>query len=115
MREEGIIIFGTASGRYYELALVHPVRKAGKLPFEDVEQKLRSSNTARNTLQIHRRAAGGVIGSLLVDDLIATGGTAAAAVIAASPNRPATVHGAAFLIDYQIGRCDVIRRMEWCR
>ena len=61
-----------------------PIRKPGKLPAETVEVKY-SLEYGTNTLQIHRDAFQRGARVLLVDDLLATGGTigAAAELVAA--------------------------------
>jgi len=54
-------------------------RKPGKLPFHTVEQSY-DLEYGSATLQMHRDACAGNARVLLIDDLLATGGTAAAAV-----------------------------------
>ena len=56
-----------------------PVRKAGKLPAATLEQSLRRWSTARPTLEVHADAFAPGERVLVVDDVLATGGTAAAA------------------------------------
>ena len=55
-----------------------PVRKPGKLPWETIEEDY-ALEYGTGRLQIHSDAAGPGDRVLLVDDLLATGGTAAAA------------------------------------
>jgi adenine phosphoribosyltransferase len=55
-----------------------PVRKRGKLPYETVEQSY-ALEYGTNTLAVHADALASGTRVLLVDDLLATGGTAAAA------------------------------------
>jgi adenine phosphoribosyltransferase len=56
-----------------------PVRKPGKLPYETVREDY-SLEYGTDSLEIHTDAAGKGEKVLLVDDVIATGGTAAAAI-----------------------------------
>jgi adenine phosphoribosyltransferase len=56
-----------------------PVRKPGKLPYETVREDY-SLEYGTDSLEIHIDAAGNGEKVLLVDDVIATGGTAAAAI-----------------------------------
>jgi adenine phosphoribosyltransferase len=56
-----------------------PVRKSGKLPADNFEVKY-SLEYGSNSLAIHRDAIGMGERVLIVDDLLATGGTAAATV-----------------------------------
>ncbi|MBV9232618.1 MAG: adenine phosphoribosyltransferase [Candidatus Eremiobacteraeota bacterium] len=54
-----------------------PVRKPGKLPYEKLAEEY-ALEYGTNTLEIHSDAIGGGDRVLVVDDLLATGGTAAA-------------------------------------
>lgn len=56
-----------------------PIRKPGKLPF-DTEMEAYDLEYGSDALEIHRDACGPGDRVLIVDDVIATGGTAAAAV-----------------------------------
>jgi adenine phosphoribosyltransferase len=56
-----------------------PVRKAGKLP-HDIEQEEYALEYGTDLLEVHRDAVSPGERVLIVDDVIATGGTAAAAV-----------------------------------
>jgi adenine phosphoribosyltransferase len=56
-----------------------PVRKPGKLPYETVREDY-SLEYGTDSLEIHTDAAAKGEKVLLVDDVIATGGTAAAAI-----------------------------------
>ena len=56
-----------------------PVRKKGKLPWETLEASY-SLEYGKNVVQLHKDAVQPGESILLVDDLLATGGTAAAAV-----------------------------------
>jgi adenine phosphoribosyltransferase len=58
---------------------VVPVRKAGKLPWQ-TERATYALEYGTDTLEIHRDAVSSGDRVLVVDDVIATGGTAAAAV-----------------------------------
>jgi adenine phosphoribosyltransferase len=74
-----------------------PVRKAGKLPWrtERVEYALEYGT---DVLEIHRDSCGPAMRVLVVDDVLATGGTAAATA-ALIERLGATVVGFAFLIE----------------
>lgn len=103
-------IFGTAVAIELGVGFI-PVRKAGKLPFETLEQDY-ALEYGRDTLQIHADAAGEGDKVLLVDDLIATGGTAAAALNLLR-RTGCEVIGAAFLVDLPgLGGADVIKAMN---
>jgi len=103
-------IFGTAVAIELGVGFI-PVRKAGKLPFETLEQDY-ALEYGRDTLQIHADAASRGDKVLLVDDLIATGGTASAAV-SLLRRTGCDVVGAAFLVDLpDLGGAGVIREMD---
>jgi adenine phosphoribosyltransferase len=103
-------IFGTAVAIELGVGFI-PVRKAGKLPFETLEQDY-ALEYGPDTLQIHADAAGAGDKILLVDDLIATGGTAAAA-LSLLRRTGCDVVGAAFLVDLpDLGGADLIRGMD---
>jgi len=89
-------IFGAAIAIELGIGFV-PVRKEGKLPFETYEQDY-DLEYGTDTLQIHADAVGPQDKVLLVDDLIATGGTAEAA-IKLLRRAGCEVTAAAFLID----------------
>lgn len=55
-----------------------PIRKPGKLPWDSLRHEY-SLEYGTDCLEIHRDAAAGVDRVLIVDDVLATGGTAAAA------------------------------------
>ncbi len=74
-----------------------PVRKKGKLPFDTYEQDY-ALEYGTDTLEMHADAVRGQEQVLLVDDLIATGGTAEAAVKVLR-KAGANIIGAAFVID----------------
>ncbi|WP_189494338.1 adenine phosphoribosyltransferase [Algimonas arctica] len=103
-------IFGTAVAIELGVGFI-PVRKAGKLPFETLEQDY-ALEYGRDTLQIHADAADAGDKVLLVDDLIATGGTAGAAV-SLLRRTGCEVVGAAFLVDLpDLGGADLIKAMD---
>ena len=89
-------IFGTAVAVELGVGFV-PIRKAGKLPFKTYEQDY-ALEYGTDTLQIHADAVAAGDKVLLIDDLIATGGTAAAA-IALLKRTGCEIVGATFLID----------------
>jgi adenine phosphoribosyltransferase len=74
-----------------------PVRKKGKLPGETIGQNY-ALEYGVDTIEIHADVLDGNDKVLLVDDLIATGGTAIAAV-GLLRRTGATVNDAAFVID----------------
>ncbi|QQR37455.1 adenine phosphoribosyltransferase [Devosia oryziradicis] len=74
-----------------------PVRKKGKLPGETIGQNY-ALEYGVDTIEIHADVLDGSDKVLLVDDLIATGGTAIAA-IGLLRRTGATVNDAAFVID----------------
>ena len=70
-------IFGAAMARELGVGFV-PIRKKGKLPSETIEESY-ELEYGSNTIAIHSDAVAARARVLLVDDLLATGGTAAAA------------------------------------
>lgn len=74
-----------------------PLRKPGKLPWR-VHQMSYDLEYGSTALEMHQDAVGPEDRVLLVDDLIATGGTAAASLALAARNG-ATVVGAAFVVE----------------
>ena len=74
-----------------------PIRKTGKLPWNTIGQEY-SLEYGVDTIEIHADAIGKGDRILLVDDLIATGGTAEAAVKLVKRSGGEIV-GAAFIID----------------
>lgn len=74
-----------------------PIRKKGKLPFKTYSQDY-ELEYGSDTLEIHADTIRGQEKVLLVDDLIATGGTAEAAVHLLR-KAGADIVGAAFIID----------------
>jgi adenine phosphoribosyltransferase len=71
-------IFGLAVAMQLNVGFV-PVRKPGKLPFETVGEDY-ELEYGTDRVEVHRDAIQAGERVLLVDDLIATGGTAAAAI-----------------------------------
>lgn len=76
-----------------------PVRKAGKLPFETIAETY-ALEYGTDTVEIHVDALRPAERVLLVDDLLATGGTAAAALRLAQ-KVGAEVVGCAFLVELE--------------
>src|SRR5437867_416326 len=70
-------IFAAAAALKLKAGFV-PVRKKGKLPYSTLEQSYQLEYGS-NTIAIHTDALGPGRRVLLIDDLLATGGTAAAA------------------------------------
>jgi len=70
-------IFAAAAALKLKAGFI-PVRKKGKLPFTTFEQSY-ELEYGSNTIAIHTDALGPKSRVLLIDDLLATGGTAAAA------------------------------------
>ena len=89
-------IFGTAVAIALGVGFV-PVRKTGKLPFETFEQNYDLEYGA-DTLQIHADAVSEGQRVLVIDDLIATGGTAEAAIKLLQRTK-CDIVSAAFVID----------------
>jgi len=103
-------IFGAGAAIALGVGFV-PVRKAGKLPGETIGQNYALEYGA-DTIEIHADVIGAGDRVLLVDDLIATGGTAVAAT-ALLRRTGATVEHAAFVIDlFDLGGADKLRAMD---
>jgi adenine phosphoribosyltransferase len=87
-----------------------PIRKKGKLPAKAIGQEY-SLEYGIDIIEIHEDAIAAREPVLLVDDLIATGGTAEAAVKLLR-RLNADVVGAAFVIDLpDLGGCDRLRKL----
>lgn len=89
-------IFGSLAAWVMDVAFV-PLRKPGKLPY-DVQSVSYDLEYGSAALEVHVDALGAGDQVLLVDDLIATGGTAAASVRLIE-NLGARITGAAFLVE----------------
>jgi len=88
-----------------------PIRKKGKLPWKTIGQNY-SLEYGIDTIEIHADAVHDGDRVLLIDDLIATGGTAAAA-IALLRRSGGLVVGAAFVIDLpDLGGTRRLRAMD---
>ena len=74
-----------------------PVRKPGKLPWNAVRESY-GLEYGKDTIEMHLDAVGPADRVLIVDDVLATGGTAAAA-IALATRQGAVVVGCAFLVE----------------
>jgi adenine phosphoribosyltransferase len=91
-------IFASAAALRLNAGFV-PVRKQGKLPFKTHEQSY-DLEYGSNTIAIHTDAVQRGCRVLLIDDLLATGGTAEAAALLLQ-RVGATILEAAFLIELQ--------------
>ena len=78
---------------------VVPVRKPGKLPAETIQHEY-ELEYGRDRLEMHKGVLGAGARVLVVDDVLATGGTAAACMRLVEAGG-ATVAGAAFLIEIE--------------
>lgn len=85
-----------------------PVRKPGKLPFRAIREEY-ALEYGTDSLDIHEDAVGQSARVLVVDDVLATGGTAAATCRLAE-RAGGTVVGCAFLIE--LGFLNGRRRLE---
>ena len=85
-----------------------PIRKRGKLPGATIGENY-TLEYGVDTIEIHADVLSGVHKVLLIDDLIATGGTAVAAVRLLRRSG-ATVENAGFVIDlFDLGGADKLR------
>ncbi len=89
-------IFGVAAAQRLGAGII-PIRKAGKLPHQ-THTETYALEYGTDSLQVHRDAASSGANVLLVDDLLATGGTMAAAARLIE-KIPAQVVGISFLIE----------------
>ena len=88
-----------------------PVRKRGKLPGATIGQNY-TLEYGVDTIEVHADVLNGEDRVLLVDDLIATGGTAVAAVSLLRRTGAAVDH-AGFVIDlFDLGGADKLRAMD---
>jgi adenine phosphoribosyltransferase len=87
-----------------------PVRKKGKLPWNTIAQEY-ALEYGKDVVEIHSDAIKPGEHVLIVDDLIATGGTAEAAVKLVK-RLDASVIGASFVVDLpELGGADKLREM----
>lgn len=89
-------IFGAPLALQLKAGFV-PIRKTGKLP-ADVYESTYSLEYGNNTIAVHQDAIAAGERVLLVDDLLATGGTMAAAVDLVK-RLGGVIHGLAFLVE----------------
>jgi len=89
-------IFGSAVAQALGAGFV-PIRKKGKLPWQTA-QVCYDLEYGQDTLEVHRDAMPAGSGVLMVDDLLATGGTMAAACELIE-SLGATIAGLTFLIE----------------
>ncbi|MCG8604992.1 adenine phosphoribosyltransferase [bacterium] len=89
-------IFGAAIAHKWRIGFV-PVRKAGKLPGETIREEY-ELEYGTDSLEIHKDAISAGENVLLIDDLLATGGTAAAATRLIK-RLEANISGIVFLIE----------------
>ena len=89
-------IFGAAVARRLGVGFI-PIRKEGKLPFTRIAESY-SLEYGQGVLELHEDAASSGDRILLIDDLLATGGTAAAS-IRLIERLGATVAGLAFVVE----------------
>jgi len=89
-------IFGSLAARHLGVGFI-PLRKPGKLPFDTRRISYELEYGAAG-LEIHSDAVGADDRVLLIDDLIATGGTASAGCTLIE-QRNAQIAGCAFLIE----------------
>jgi adenine phosphoribosyltransferase len=103
-------IIGAALALTREIGFV-PVRKKGKLPYDTISEDY-ALEYGTATLELHTDAVSAGAKVLIVDDLIATGGTAIAAVnLFRKVN--ANVIGCAFLVDLpELGGADKLRSID---
>jgi adenine phosphoribosyltransferase len=91
-------IFGVAAAQKLGAGII-PIRKAGKLPHK-THTETYTLEYGMDSLQVHRDAANEGASVLMVDDLLATGGTMAAAARLIE-KIPAKIVGIAFLIELE--------------
>ena len=103
-------IIGAALALTREIGFV-PVRKKGKLPYDTISEDY-ALEYGTETLELHTDAVSAGSKVLIVDDLIATGGTAVAAVNLFRKLN-ANVIGCAFLVDLpELGGADKLRSID---
>ena len=102
-------IFGAGVAIALEVGFV-PIRKHGKLPGETIGQNY-TLEYGVDTIEIHADVLTSAHKVLLIDDLIATGGTALAAT-SLLRRTGATVENAGFVIDlFDLGGAEKLRAM----
>ncbi|MDL5046526.1 adenine phosphoribosyltransferase [Oscillatoria amoena NRMC-F 0135] len=89
-------IFGAAAAYHLGIGFV-PVRKKGKLPYKTIEQSY-ALEYGENTVAIHEDAVKKGDKVFIIDDLLATGGTAQAAALLAD-RLGARITGISFLVE----------------
>jgi adenine phosphoribosyltransferase len=89
-------LFGAAVARHLGLGFI-PIRKEGKLPFTRIAESY-ALEYGEGVLELHDDAVSAGDRILIIDDLLATGGTAAAAIRLVE-RLEATVVGLAFVIE----------------
>lgn len=99
-------IFGAALALKKNVGFI-PIRKKGKLPGATISINY-SLEYGTDSLEIHRDAVSPNMKVLLLDDLIATGGTAIAAADLLGKVQ-ADLVGASFLIDLNLGGSDQLK------
>ena len=77
-----------------------PIRKKGKLPYDTIEESY-ELEYGKATIEIHSDALNSNDNVLIIDDLIATGGTALAA-ISLVKRLEASIAGCSFIIDLPV-------------
>jgi adenine phosphoribosyltransferase len=103
-------IIGAALALTREIGFV-PLRKKGKLPYDTISEDY-ALEYGTATLELHTDAVSAGSKVLIVDDLIATGGTAIAAVNLFRKLN-ANVIGCAFLVDLpELGGADKLRSID---
>ena len=103
-------IIGAALALTREIGFV-PVRKKGKLPYDTISEDY-ALEYGTATLELHTDAVSAGAKVLVVDDLIATGGTAITAVNLFRKLN-ANVIGCAFLVDLpELGGADKLRSID---
>ena len=103
-------IIGAALALTRDVGFV-PVRKKGKLPYDTISEDY-ALEYGTATLELHTDAVSARSKVLIVDDLIATGGTAIAAVNLFRKLN-ANVIGCAFLVDLpELGGADKLRLID---
>ena len=103
-------IIGAALAFTRDIGFV-PVRKKGKLPYDTIAEDY-ALEYGKATLELHTDAVSAGSKVLIVDDLIATGGTAIAAVNLFRKIN-ANVIGCAFLVDLpDLGGADQLRSLD---